>query len=145
MTHTMHVQLNALDALNPNAAHRDAVEAMHQAMPDFWNLAVQKKLGLPPEWQWYKLQAIGPDTLVEGAVPLGFTKTGRPKWPKVSESQRCVVTDAERQAVREQWSRDTGKCWNCGGSGEEFAGWNHLEGKRFRPCHRCHGSATDAH
>lgn len=118
-------------------AERDRIEAMHLAMPDFWNRAVQQKLGVPPEWQWYRLQVIGVDTLVTGAVPIGYTKGGSPKWPKVSESQVCVITDAERRAVRDAWTAETGLCWNCGGSGMEFASWNHVTGKKYRPCHRC--------
>lgn len=118
-------------------ARREGIEAMHATMPDFWNLAVQKKLGLPPAWQWFSLKVVGVDTLVTGAVPLRFTRTGRPVWPKVSESQVCVITDAERQAAREEWTRTTGRCYQCAGSGEEFWKWDHITGKQYRPCRRC--------
>ena len=127
----------ALDLATTSLSRREQIEAMHRAMPDFWNLAVQQKLGLPAEWQWFDLRVIGPDVLVRGAVPVGYTRDGRPKWPKVRDSQQCVVTTAERNAARDAWTRRTGLCWNCGGSGEEFASWHHVTGKQFRPCRRC--------
>lgn len=107
--------------------------------PEWWNIIARRKLGVSDAWRWWEIRRIGMtnDALLIGAVPAGFTKAGRPKWPSRANSQEVVITDAEMTAEKEAWERATGKCHNCYGTGQESAGWSLAEGPRYRDCPRC--------
>ena len=121
----------------PEDTERERIEAAHKAIPNFWEAVARRKLNAPEAWRWHALEVVACDTLVTGAVPLGYKRNGDPKWPPRTEDQRAVVTKAEYEAEREAWTNATGLCYECGGTGQERAGWSAKDGSRFRPCRLC--------
>jgi hypothetical protein len=104
---------------------------------------VRRKLKVPPEWQWYKVERIDPDaTLMEGGVPRLLTRgprKGKPTW-KGCKLERCIVTDVEVAAEQKSYEATTGSCHRCLGTGEVLHGWSKYEGSKYRPCPRCKGT-----
>jgi hypothetical protein len=59
----------------------------------------------------------------------------RRKW-EGNEKTACV-TRAEVIAEMTRHETDTGRCAECDGTTQEWAGWSAYEGNRWRPCRRC--------
>ena len=116
---------------------RDALDLAHRAVPNFYETVARRKLNVPEAWRWHGLEVIAGDTLVTGAVPVGFKRNGDPKWPPRAQNQRAIVTQAEYESARDAWTAETGTCWNCAGTMFERAGWSAKDGSRFRPCRFC--------
>jgi hypothetical protein len=124
-----------------------ALDEAHKAMPSWYNVVARRKLGRGDDWLWFQLQVVksgasyGSDTIVTGAVPVGFVtrgpNKGAPKWPSVSESERVIVTAAEVRAAREAWERETGKCAECAGTGQRNSGFSVKDGRTYRACEAC--------
>lgn len=112
--------------------------------PDWFNRIARRKLGQPEAWQWWKIQAVGDATLVVGAVPLGYVikgpNKGAPKWPPVSASQTCVVTDLELEAEKAAYEQETGRCHICAGNGTRNWRYSSVTGPEYRDCERCKAS-----
>lgn len=103
----------------------------------------RRKLNAPPGFEFFKFQCIGNDAIaLTGCVSSGvFTKgkrKGRPRYD--GKPLTAVVTDAEAAAERARYEAETGKCGECCGSGQLFAGWHHIDGTTYRPCHVCAGT-----
>lgn len=111
------------------------------------NDVARRKLNAPPEWEWYRLEAIGDDTLVEGGVPSNPNHRAPRRWKGV-KGQRVVVTDAEANAARMEFERSTSLCWRCGGSGKTMRSVSQREPDKviwtFRTCDRCKGSGASS-
>lgn len=111
----------------------------------------RKRYGLPDEWACFKLERVGggkPDgwfaTNITGAIPGGLITIGKRKgeknWRLPRTRQMTVtVTDAEYDDYLHSWEMETGRCYNCGGKGEKWAGFN-KDGPIVRQCGRCHGT-----
>ena len=104
-----------------------------------------RKLGLVPGFEWYAFECIGDDAikftgaLVTGVVSKGPRK-GRKKYAK--ESRSVVVTTAEEIVEYHKFEAETGRCGECRGKCQVFASWHHMEGTKYRPCHKCQGSGV---
>jgi hypothetical protein len=59
---------------------------------------------------------------------------GQPKW---AERFKCVISDADVAAEKARYESANGKCFKCYGSGQEWAGWNHIQGNHYKACTRC--------
>jgi len=107
-----------------------------------YEAVAKRKLNAPAEWEWYALdgrtyQATG-DTIVEGGVRARDARN-RKTWKGVV-GQKCVVTQAEVEAMRAEFEQTTGKCVECAGCGETLAGSSVETGPRYRTCRKCGGS-----
>jgi len=107
---------------------------------NFVEEVARKKLGAPAGWQMHGWEVIGKsDLIVRGGVPVGTyargPRKGRPKW--VGKGDRVVVTQAEERAEKAAYEHATGKCAECQGSKETWAGWHHERGTSYRPCRKC--------
>lgn len=97
-------------------------------------------------WKTYKWQAAGRDNVLTGRKPGGlFTRGPRKGKPNYRHKDSgpisvIVVSEAELFETAKRYEDEIGKCWNCKGHGEGFAGWSAKEGVRLKPCKRC--SAT---
>jgi hypothetical protein len=124
---------------------------------DWYNEYCRKTYGVPEDWKWFRLQAMGKPphefTLVTGAVCTGVFERGPRKgntdWKKrdkKTEVQLAIPRDA-MQAFQAQWEIETGRCSNCYGRGQEWCGWAKGEGHKYRPCSRCEatGAAVNIH
>jgi hypothetical protein len=115
---------------------------------DFAELTAKRKANHPDGWWMFKWEKVGDDILlVTGAVcpPKKTGKyKGRPNYKGRDRSTeaRIGLTYAEIDATRLAWEAETGKCSECQGSGQEWAGWSKDEGNRFRPCRRCGATGT---
>lgn len=109
---------------------------------DFYEVVARRKLGVPPEWRWCNIKAVGPDTVVEGGIPR-LLKSGKRKgkltW-RDCKLEPCVVTTAEIEAARAEYERSSGNCWVCQGTKLEFASWDHVDGTKNRECSQCNGT-----
>lgn len=97
-------------------------------------------------WQGYRWTICdGGGAIVKGCVPSGtYTRgprKGSPKFrPAAPNTERTViVADLHMVKVAAEYET-TGKCWDCKGSGQTFAGWSAAEGVRHRQCTRCNGT-----
>jgi hypothetical protein len=93
-------------------------------------------------WKAYRWERADEDSIITGDIPHGVYKTGKRKGrPKfIGNGRKVVVTNAEMQAHAAAWEAATGKCWDCKGTGQTWAGWSKAEGTRYRTCQRCNGS-----
>lgn|GEM_PF-4733892 len=67
--------------------------------------------------------------------------------PETFTNREAVLLDKrELDAEPFRFERETGKCADCGGDGQEWCGWSHVGGHRWRECKRCggNGSAPEA-
>lgn len=98
-------------------------------------------LEMPPAWRLYRWEVKGAGVLVEGAVPLGIFKRGprkgQPKWRPCEKEAAIVILNKQRIAWLTEWESKTGKCSECAGTTQEWAGWDHKTGVSYRPCTRC--------
>lgn len=53
-----------------------------------------------------------------------------------------LIDKREEDEEKARFERETGKCHRCGGDGQDWAGWNHGTGHRWRPCKRCGASGA---
>lgn len=110
--------------------------------PCFWELVAKRKAN-DPKWEWFKSEVVGEhDFLFEGGEPRIVTRgprKGRRTWKHLRPEQikKVVVTQEEIRQAQTDYERETGKCHECGGTGQEFWGWNHETGSKYRPCRRC--------
>lgn len=103
-----------------------------------------RKVGIP-DWIGFRWTRAEGGSVVYGAVNADVYKRGpmkgKPKYIAVKGTERTVVvTDAELDAAAAEYERDTGKCYECQGTGEVFAGWSREGGARRSPCTICAGS-----
>lgn len=122
--------------------------------PDFLLLHAREAFNLPPDWEWFKLEAVGPHdsphrtVLMTGAIcEAVYTRgkrKGAKKWSERDKSTECTVPikGSDHEAWLLNWEAETSKCHQCGGSGEEWFGWSIDAGNRFRTCSRCGGSGN---
>lgn len=115
--------------------------------PNFWELCAREKLQRGADWQMVQWELVGDtnDAIIRGAVPSGVytrgPRKGNPKFERPLTDQ-CVVTKAECLARAQRYEVESGRCSKCGGNGQEWAGWNHEHGNRYRECLRCKGSGV---
>jgi hypothetical protein len=113
---------------------------MAESVPffDAYLAAARKKLGAPPEWEWWSLEALSAGgVLVQGGIPNNARK-GRARWKGVAED-KLVITTEEKDAACAEYERESGKCWQCAGAGKTIAS-AHADGTRtYRTCSRCNG------
>jgi hypothetical protein len=114
-------------------------------------------MAMPPEWDAYEWEAIGRERAsdeaklirVAGAVAPLKTRgkyKGYPNWDKLDKGtiRTAYFTPDEHEAWLAQWETKTGKCANCMGSGEQFAGWSAEGGTRHKPCKKCGATGKPA-
>jgi hypothetical protein len=95
-----------------------------------------------PGWKATKWQAGGGDSIVTGSVPVGtYSRGPRKGEPKFTgPSTMVVVTRAELETAATAYEAETGRCWNCKGTGQVVRKISVTEGTTYRPCARCGGS-----
>ena len=112
---------------------------------NFIEIAARKKLGAEAGWRAFEFEAVRKGKIrVTGSVPIGVYTTGKmkghPIWGKRKDAQKVVITGAEVDAAQANYERETGLCWKCEGSGQEWVGWSRDAGDKHQPCRCC--SAT---
>lgn len=124
-----------LFAENPEPAPR-------RSTMDFRTEVARRKLGAGQDWEPCRWEALGhgaeADCLITGGVPV--IRNGKRKWPPITKCERVCVTHAEYIAERKRFEAETGKCSNCDGTGQEWAGWSASDGNRYRDCRHCHAT-----
>jgi hypothetical protein len=105
-------------------------------------VAIRKLLPLPESCEMCGWEAVGPDAVIYSFAPYKFLKKGKNAGKKRygAITHKAVVTLSEIRAEESSYELETGRCAICGGDGQEWAGWNHKDGHRFKICSRCEGS-----
>lgn len=116
---------------------------------DWYNETAKRCHGKPTGWRWYSLDSHDkpPDFfLCGGAVPLGFKKSGRPKWPPVKDCDLIWMKFSDVDETRRLWEIETGKCCKCLGTGQMNIGWSAAHGSEYGDCNKCNatGKASEA-
>jgi hypothetical protein len=95
-----------------------------------------------PGWEAFKWEVAGEDSIVEGSVSQGTYRSGpRKGQPKLARpGTKVVVTKSELQAAAVAYEAETGKCWDCKGTGQVMKRWSAAEGTSYKTCPRCKGS-----
>lgn len=111
-------------------------------MIDHKMTVANRKMGHIEKFQWYRWEVLADDSiLMTGCVSSGLVlkgkRKGKPRYD--GEPRSIVVTLEEEHAEERRFERDTGKCAECGGDGNVFAGWHHIHGTSHRTCQRCKG------
>ena len=118
--------------------------------PDIHAIAARHVHGLPHNWQPRTYSALDRCLGYElrGSVPIGTysrgPRKGRPKWPRLAELQRVVITMDEVRQARIRWENETGLCSNCGGSGQQVKSTG-ISGTTYRECISCDGTGRALH
>jgi len=104
---------------------------------DWLNLAAMAKLTNPdPTWHWCSWESVNGGQSVKGSATTE-KKSGGMKWLPKSEHDTVIVSDADLQAQRDKYEAETGNCSECEGTKEQWAGWNHETGHKWKPCTKC--------
>lgn len=123
---------------------------------DWYEAYCRDRYSPPSDWQIYTWKANGEHdkpgcfVLVEGAVFKHTISKGKRKgrldFKKPEHGSKFIfsilVSDLDKFKV--EWSTRTGKCHECYGTGQEWHGWNHKTGNRFRDCRSCGASGKAA-
>lgn len=106
---------------------------------------------LPADWQWFNVSRNPPDApkgfiKVQGNVPVGKLKSGRPKWDR-TEGQVFFVEAAKLTEWSEEWGRKNQTCIKCMGQGTVRHGTRYDEATggyvhSTAPCPKCSDSLT---
>jgi hypothetical protein len=123
-----------------------AIERAARSPNDLKSLYVQEAEGVSEFWQWHSWSC------TESAVPAGFERLigceaepykagkrkGKPNWKKkIPGTEKTVfIKTADFKAFLLRWEQETGKCVNCFGTGQEWAG-SGVRGTRYRDCRKC--------
>ncbi len=114
----------------------EAVPVKHERK-DWTNLAAMSKIkNCPENWYWCRWEALDGGTVVTGSEST-ISKSGKRTWKGKDERQKVIITDADVQDQKDKYESETGNCWKCCGTSEEWAGWNHETGDSWKPCKRC--------
>ena len=128
-----------------------------KAKPSLLSLAVQRVHGAPKDWQWVNSEIINPtirDDIprdrvyhkVEGGVYKHVVRRGKYAGqldlgkPEEGTHLIVVITGRDIDDARAAWEKETGKCYQCAGTGQEACGCNVKTGHRFRQCRECGGT-----
>ena len=115
---------------------------------DDFNAVCREKFGLPEQWQWVSLNCHEqPEDFIRikggvyEQVKAGKRK-GKPNFrkPLPGTEQVVFIRESELKDWRLRKEAETGRCWVCDGSGQQWCGWSAAEGNRYRTCSRCAGS-----
>lgn len=109
--------------------------------------AAIKKLGSTVELAAWKWEVITGGILVS-LSPYTIKTRGKNKGEKKYDCKRThivCVTDQEMKAVERAYEVETGNCFVCSGSAQQWAGWSKANGHKYRPCAVCKatGKASD--
>ena len=103
--------------------------------------AAEAKVGIEG-WEAYRWEDCDGDSIVTGDVPDGVYRSGprkgRPRFK--GPGRRVIITRSDMWAVATAYEAETGKCWDCKGTGQTWAGWSKAEGTHYRECQRCGGT-----
>ena len=125
---------------------------------DWHEAFCKERYATPDDWQIYRWSACGRERNAPGAyieVEGAVFKTiitkgkrkGRPDYKKPEPNSTAkfaiLITDLDQFQI--EWSAKTGKCANCYGTGQEWNGWHHKTGNKFRDCHACKATGNAAH
>lgn len=112
---------------------------------DWHSLTAIKKYGQPEGWKWAKVEyGDCPEGYCKltGGIPRKIKRGPRKGKHTWEETNTLWMKQTDIEATKLEWESETGKCWQCSGSGKDLAGWNHKTGARFRTCGRCNGEGN---
>lgn len=108
---------------------------------------------LPAGWNWYRWEALprkrsgnATHLQITGAVCTATITKGKRKgqtnWLKRDKSteKTFVFSVNDFEAWQLERERKTGKCRECYGTGQAWAGWSAETGTKYRTCRRCGGT-----
>jgi hypothetical protein len=103
--------------------------------------AAEVKAGIEG-WKAYKWENCDGDSIVTGSVPDGvYSKGPRKGDPRFTGTgKRVIISKVELETMAVAYEAETGKCWNCRGTGKTWAGWCRHKGTSYRECERCNGT-----
>ena len=118
-------------------------------MIDLFNLTAVRVHNMPDGWRRCSVDCHKkPEDFIEvrGAIPVGVMKSGprkgSAKWPK--ELQTLWMRRRNMDRTQIEWESETGQCFKCQGSGQEYRGWSRVEGEIHGPCSRCNATGKSA-
>jgi hypothetical protein len=115
-----------------------------------WFALIAHERGMPAGWMWNSSRVLeGSDGfLISGAVCTALfsrgPRKGRVNWAKRDRAteREIFISRADLEACQARWERETGKCRECFGTAQEWAGWSAKAGTIFKPCRRCEATGN---
>lgn len=115
--------------------------------PDFMQKAATRKLveqgvANADALLWCSSEAVNGGFVLKLATTRILTRgprKGEEAW-NTKDSVTLIVSKSEVRDEEARFERESGHCFVCGGSGQEWAGWSKDTGSRTKPCERCHGT-----
>lgn len=114
---------------------------------NFYESVAKDKLKLGDDYDVAGWEKIGPDAVIYKFGPVKILTRGKNKGQRrvTKATHTCAVFDSEIKEAKMKFESDTGKCYLCGGDGQEWRGWNYISGNEFEECRRCLGTGTAQH
>jgi hypothetical protein len=137
-----YLAINGASRLNIGNEENDMKE-LSVNVQDVFDAAIEK-LGING-WEPYRWEAATDGHIVTGSVPFGVYRSGPKKGQPVFDStdkKTVFVSNEEIKAMANRYEAETGKCWNCKGTGEIMFGWSKKNGVIHKICSRCDGCGT---
>lgn len=102
--------------------------------------AVWRKIGEIEGWEMCIMEAVTGGVLITGGVPK--VVKGKKKWPPKKLMERVLLTRTDVEVEQVRYETETGNCHVCYGTGQETAGWHHIDGPKLRECPKCKGTGS---
>ena len=116
--------------------------AVKTSRPDVLTMIGRKKLNLAEPWSHCGWKRMDPDRwivrMAQERILTRGPRKGKPTWE--GEVKEVFINESEVKAAELAWEKETGKCQNCGGDGQAWAGWHHINGTSYKTCRRCDGT-----
>lgn len=126
---------------------------MNEAI-DLYCEHAKEKGKLPANWrvyQWSCMPKDGSEVMyyaISGAVCEAVKKRGKhkgwPDWTKCDRSTEKTINlgVAEHANWKQEWSKRTGKCLRCTGTGRVLVSVHVTHGAKYRPCPDCNATGA---
>lgn len=99
------------------------------------------EVNLPSSFQFCSIFCREIGIILEGSATTTFKsgpRKGKTRW--IGERLRIVIPENAAEIEQARYERETGKCGKCVGAKQEWVGWDHKTGNKYKTCSKCSGT-----
>jgi hypothetical protein len=122
--------------------------------PPVYDQHARERYNLPADWKVYSWAAKGDKATgyveLKGGVFRKQIERGKRKGkidyrqPETGTAATISLSNVDHEVWLRRWEAETGYCVECFGTGQEWAGWDHIKGNAYRPCAKCGATGRSA-